>query len=99
MDAEFELVRVGPECDLGEDLVREGAGHDEGGVAGSAPKVDETALSKEDDVVAVGHEEAINLGLDVDALNGVLLEPGNINLDVEVTNARCIMRRYDATFA
>lgn len=35
VDAERELARVGPESDLGKDLIGEGAGHDERGVAGS----------------------------------------------------------------
>ena len=33
------------------------------------------------------HGEAVNLGLDVDALLGVCLEPGNVDLDIEVANA------------
>jgi len=71
---------------LGKDLVGERAGHDEGRVAGSTAKVDETALGKEDDVTAVGHQVAVNLGLDaLDGL-GVGLEPGNVDLNVEVTN-------------
>lgn len=72
--------------DLGEDLVGEGAGHDEGGVASGAAKVDETTLSKEDDVAARSHGEAVDLGLDVLNTLGVLLEPGNIDLNIEVTN-------------
>jgi hypothetical protein len=72
--------------DLGKDLVGEGARHDERRVAGGTAEVDETALGEEDDVAAVLEEEAVNLGLDVlDAL-GVGLEPGDINLDVEVAN-------------
>ncbi len=71
---------------LGKDLVGERAGHDEGRVAGGTAKVDETALSKEDDVTAVGHQVAVNLGLDaLDGL-GVGLEPGNVDFNVEVTN-------------
>lgn len=71
---------------LGKDLVGERAGHDEGRVASSTAKVDETALSKEDDVTAVGHQVAVNLGLDaLDGL-GVGLEPGNVDFNVEVTN-------------
>jgi hypothetical protein len=38
----------GPEGDLGEDLVGEGARHDPRRVAGSASEVDETSLSEED---------------------------------------------------
>ncbi|KAI6757111.1 hypothetical protein HG531_002936 [Fusarium graminearum] len=72
--------------DLSKDLVGERAGHDKRRVAGSTAKVDKTALSKEDDVAAAGHEEAVNLGLDVLDRGGVLLEPSNVNLDIEVTN-------------
>jgi hypothetical protein len=80
----FVLVLV--KHDLGKDLVGEGAGHDEGGVAGSAAKVDQTTLGKEDDVAARGHQEAVHLGLDVLDGLGVGLEPSNVDLDIEVTN-------------
>jgi len=72
--------------DLGKDLVGEGAGHDEGRVTGGTAKVDETALGEEDDVTAGRHEETVDLGLDVLDRGGVLLQPGNVNLNVEVTN-------------
>ena len=80
------LVAALEELDLGKNLVGEGAGHDERAVAGSTAKVDETALSEEDDVAAVLHEEAVNLGLDVLHGGSVGLEPGNVDLDVEVAN-------------
>ena len=72
--------------DLGEDLVGERAGHDEGGVASGASKVDETTLGEEDDVTAVLHEVAVDLGLDAGDRLGVLLEPSNVDFDVEVTD-------------
>lgn len=50
-------------------------------------QVDKTTLSKEDDVPAVGHGESIDLGLNIDGLLGVSLEPCNINFNIEVTNA------------
>ena len=106
--AEGELVGVRPEGDLGEDLVGEGAGHDERRVAGSAattkldmlekgsrvdlPQVDETTLGEEDDVAARGHGVAVNLGLDVDGLLGVRLQPGDIDLNIEVTDAAELIR-------
>ena len=74
------------EEDLSQDLVGEGARHDERRVASGTTQVNETTLGEEDDVVAVGHEEAVDLGLDVDDGLGVLLQPGNVNLDIEVTN-------------
>jgi hypothetical protein len=72
--------------DLGKDLVGERAGHDERGVTGGTSEVDETALGEEDDVAAAGHEEAVDLGLDVGDGFGVLLEPRNVDFDVEVTD-------------
>jgi len=73
------------QSDLSEDLVGEGAGHDEGGVTGGTAQVDQAALGEQDDVLAV-QEVAVHLGLDVlDGLS-VGLEPGNVNLNVEVTN-------------
>jgi len=74
------------EHDLGKDLVGERAGHDERAVASGTAKVDETALSEEDEVAAVLHEETVNLGLDVLDRGGVGLEPSNVDLAVEVTN-------------
>ena len=50
------------------------------------PKVDETSLSKEDDVTAVSEGVAVNLRLDVDGLLSVGLQPSNVDLNVEVAN-------------
>lgn len=72
--------------DLGKNLVGKRAGHDERGVASGTTQVDETTLGKEDDVAATGHQEAVDLGLDVLDARGVLLQPGDVNLAVEVTN-------------
>ena len=88
--AKRELLRGCPERNLGQDLVGEGAGHDEGGVASGASEVDKTTLSKEDDVAAVGHGEAIDLGLNVGDRLGVGLQPGDVDFNVKVTNARLI---------
>lgn len=46
-------------------LVGEGAGHDEGRVAGGAAQVEQAALGQHDDAVAIGEDEAVHLGLDV----------------------------------
>ena len=106
VDTERERGRVGPQGDLGKNLVGEGARHDERWVTGGTatggaglvvrasdvhtfdlPQVDETTLSKEDDVAAVLQQEAVNLGLDVGSALGICLEPGNVDLDVEVADA------------
>lgn len=82
-----ELGVVGlEEHDLSEDLVGEAAGHDEGAVASGASEVDKTTLSEEDDVAAVLHQEAVDLGLDVLDGLGIGLEPSDVNLDIKVTN-------------
>jgi hypothetical protein len=52
-----------------------------------AAEVDETALGEEDNVAAGRHGEAVHLGLDVDGLGGVGLEPCDVDLDVKVTDA------------
>lgn len=85
--AEGELLRSRPERDLGEDLVRERTGHDEGRVARRAAEVDKTAGSEEDNVATVRHGEAVNLRLNVHTLLCVLGQPSNINLDIEMANA------------
>jgi hypothetical protein len=86
VDAERELLGGRPEGDLSEDLVGEGAGHDEGRVSGSTSEVNETAFGKEDDVPARWHGEPVDLRLDVDDGGGVLLQPSDVDLDVEVAD-------------
>ena len=78
-------VALLPELDLGKRLVGEGAGHDKRRVASSAPKVEQTALSEDDNSVAFLEDEFIDLGLNVDTL-GNLHEAIHINLIIEVTN-------------
>jgi len=81
------VVSVFPEFDLGEDLVGEGAGHHERRVTGGATQVEETALSEEDDSVTIGELVAVDLILDVGALDaGVSLKTLKVDLVVEVTN-------------
>ena len=55
-------------------------------MTGGASQVDETSLSEEDDVAAALHEVTINLGLDVLHALGVLLQPGDVDLNVKMTN-------------
>jgi hypothetical protein len=52
----------------------------------SASQVDETALSEKDNVATILHQETVDLRLDVLNTLGVLLQPSNVNLDIEVTN-------------
>lgn len=46
VDTKRELLGSGPESNLGEDLVRERAGHDKGWVTGGASEVHETTFGK-----------------------------------------------------
>lgn len=80
------LVVVLEQHDLSKHLVGEAARHDERAVASSATQVDEATLGKQDDVAAVLHQEAVDLGLDVLNRLGVGLEPRNVNLDIEMAN-------------
>ena len=85
-DADLVVGSVAPQLDLGQHLVGEGAGHDEAGVAHGAAQVDQTTLSQEDDVLAVLESEPVHLGLDVGLQLGVLLQPLDLDLAVEVTD-------------
>lgn len=55
-------------------------------MAGGASQVNETSLGEKDDVAAVLHEESVNLGLDVLDASSILLQPSDVDLDIEVTN-------------
>ena len=56
-------------------------------MAGTTAEVDKSTLGKEDEVTTGWHGESVDLGLDVDGLGGSLLEPSDVNLDIEVTDA------------
>merc|ERR1719321_1287622 len=78
-------VLVGPELELSEGLVCEGARHDKGRMSGGTAKVDKTTLGKQDKAVTVGLNESVDLGLDVlnlHALNGT--EAESVDLIIEV---------------
>lgn len=53
----------------------------------STTQVDQSTFGEQDDVPAGLHGEPVYLGFDVDGLDRVGLEPGYVNLDVEVTDA------------
>ena len=55
-------------------------------MTGSTPKVDKAAFGEENDVAAVVHEVAVDLGLDVLNRFGIALQPGNVNLDVKMAD-------------
>jgi hypothetical protein len=53
----------------------------------NSPQVNETALGEEDDVATIWHGETVDLRLDVGDGNSIGLEPGDIDFNVEVTDA------------
>lgn len=55
-------------------------------MAGSTTKINQTAFSKKDDMAAVLHKKAVDLGFDILDRFGVGFKPGNVNLDIEVAN-------------
>jgi hypothetical protein len=59
-------------------------------VTSGTSQVDKTALSKKDDVTAVLHQITVNLGLDILNALGILLQPGNIDLNVEVADVYAV---------
>ena len=58
----------------------------------NSPQVDETTLGQENDVAAALHGVAVDLRLDVDGLLGVRLQPGDIDLNIEVADAAELIR-------
>src|SRR5579859_7420545 len=76
----------GPQLNLSKHLVGEGSRHDERRVTGSTSKIDKSALGKEDDMVTVGEEVSVNLGFHVDDALGVLLEPCNVDFNIEMAD-------------
>jgi hypothetical protein len=85
---ELEISWSGPEGNLGKDLIRETARHDERGMSGGTSEVDETTLCEENDSSSALHGESIDLCLDVGNAGGVSLQPRDINLTIKVTDAR-----------
>jgi hypothetical protein len=72
------------EFDLGERLVGERSRHDEAWVAGGVAEVHEAAFGQEDHALAIREFDHVDLRLDVRPLE--VLQAGNLNLVVEVTD-------------
>merc|ERR1712151_1483253 len=83
----FVLLPILQDVQLPQDLVREGAGHHEGGVARGAAQVQQSPRREDDDAVAIREDEAINLRLDVLHLNArEVLQLVHLDLVVKVTD-------------
>jgi hypothetical protein len=56
-------------------------------VSSGAAQVDEATLGKKDNVAAGCKGETVNLGLDIDDLLGVLLQPSDVDFNIKVADA------------
>src|ERR1700730_10060372 len=56
---------IGPQLDLGEHLVGEGGAHDKARVTGGATEIDQSSLGKDDQALAVGKDNLIDLRLNL----------------------------------
>jgi hypothetical protein len=78
-------VLLVPELQLSKDLVCERARHDERWVTSGTSQVKKTSLGEDNNTASLNEFEAVDLGLDVDALGG-LHETVHVNFVIEVTN-------------
>lgn len=85
VNADLIFAGLGPEFDLGQDLIGEGVAHDEGRMSHGTSQINETSFGEEDDVFAVLEGVSIYLGFDV-VLDGVGVEPSGINLAIKMSD-------------
>ena len=93
VDAQRVVLRIGPQRDLGQHLVRERVRHDERGMTRRATEIDQPTLGEDEDRVPVREEIAIDgtagIAFRLDAfVTNVLLrrQPMHIDLEIEVAN-------------
>src|SRR4051812_34295614 len=79
-DVDVVLVRLAlaPKLDLREHLVGEARAHHEARMAGGAAEIDEPALGEDDDLLAVGELDLVDLRLDLGPLH--VLESADLDL-------------------
>ena len=63
MDAQFVARGLGPQLNLGKNLVGEGVAHHKAGMSMGTPKVHQATLSQQDNVTSTLHCESVNQGL------------------------------------
>ena len=94
IDADRVLVGAGVEFDLRQGLVGKGGTHHVRGMAGATAQVHEATLGQQDDTLAIGKDDMVNLRLDV--LPGVFSQRRDIDLVVEmpdVADDRLVLHR------
>ena len=86
-NVDSEFVSFGGERDLGKSLVGERVGHDERRMAGGTAQVDETALSEQDDGMAISEGVLVDLRFDFLAFDGRIgVQKIDLDFVVKVTN-------------
>ena len=100
-DADGPSLFGGPKGDLSEDLIRKGSRHDERRVTGSTAKIDKSTFSKKDNMVPIGEQETVNLGLNINDALGIRLKPSNVNFNIKVTDIAddSVILHLDEVFA
>ena len=87
VDLVVVLVVLGPQLDLRDDLVGEAVAHHERRVSGGVAQVQQPALGQHDDRLAgVPEGPQVDLRADVDLGGTGLLQPGDLDLVVEVAD-------------
>src|SRR5574343_1933926 len=84
VDANRVLGRLGEQLDLGDGLVGERRGHHVGRVASGAAEVHQAALGQQDDAVAGGQGDVVDLRLDL--FPRVAFDRRDVDLGVEVAD-------------
>ena len=80
VDTDRVLAGVAPDLHLGQNLIGEGVGHDEGGMSHGAAEVDQATLGQHNDVLAVLHGVPVHLGLNVGLGLAVVIQPFHLGL-------------------
>src|SRR5215212_9318297 len=84
VDLLLVLARVGPQLDLGQRLVGERGRHHEARMSGGVAEVHQAAFRQDDDALAVGELDLVDLRLDVVPLE--VPQVGDLDLGVEVAD-------------
>src|SRR5215468_4041351 len=84
IDADWVLVGAGVEFNLCQGLVGKGGTHHIRGMAGGTAQVHKATLGEQNDALAIGKDDMVDLGLDV--LPRVFPQRRDINLVVKMTN-------------
>ena len=84
IDLLLVLALLGPQFDLRQRLVGEGGRHHEGRMAGGVAEIDQAAFGQQDDALAVGELDLVDLRLHIVPLQ--VAQARDLNLAVEMAD-------------